>query len=135
MLCSKEMKDSRYLSILHVSCCSCETPTSDDHSFLVRCPFQVFLDYMERSLSLESNHMLVDVIWCSNIAEPTSSGRADLPWSSRPRLGNELGNTNFGCHNFLVRSPFCTFLDSMERSRSLESNHILVDDIWCSHSF
>ena len=96
ILCSKETKDSRYLSVLHVSRCSCETPTSDDHNFLVRSPFQVFLDSMESSLSLESDHMPVDGIWCSNIAELTSSGRADLLWSSRPRLGNELGSANFG---------------------------------------
>ena len=49
---SKKMKDSRCLSVLHVSCCSYEAPTSDDHNFLVRSPFQVFLDSMERSLSL-----------------------------------------------------------------------------------
>ena len=35
-------------------------------------------------------------------------------------------------HNFLVRSPF---LDSMEISLSLESNHIPEDGIWCSHNF
>ena len=61
----------------------------------VRSPFQVFLDSMESSLSLESDHMTMDGIWCSNIAELTSSGRADLLWPSRPRLGNELGNANF----------------------------------------
>ena len=33
-------------------------PTSDDHNFLVRSPFCAFLDSMERSLSLESNHIL-----------------------------------------------------------------------------
>ena len=38
-------------------------------------------------------------------------------------------------HNFLVRSPFHVFIDSMERSLSLEYNHIPVDGIWCSHSF
>ena len=38
-------------------------------------------------------------------------------------------------HNFLVRSPFCVFLESMESSLSLESNHMPVDGIWCSHSF
>ena len=42
--------------------------TSDDHNLLVRSPFQVFLDSMERSLSLESDHMNLDGIWCSNIA-------------------------------------------------------------------
>ena len=44
ILCSKVTKDSRYLSVLHVSRCSCEAPNSDDHNFLVRSPFQVFLD-------------------------------------------------------------------------------------------
>ena len=33
-------------------------PTSDDHNFLVRSTFCTFLDSMEISLSLESNHML-----------------------------------------------------------------------------
>ena len=75
---------------------SSAVPTSDDHNFLIRSPFQVLLDSMESSLSLESDHMPVDGIWCSNIAEPTSSVRADLLWLSRPRLGNELGNANFG---------------------------------------
>ena len=90
------MKDSRYLSVLHVSRCSCEAPTSDDHNFLVQSPFQVFLDSMESFLSLESDHMHVDGIWCSNIVEKTSSGLADLLWPSQPRLGNELDNANFG---------------------------------------
>ena len=35
-------------------------PTSDDHNFLVRSLFCAFLDSMEISLSLESNHMPVD---------------------------------------------------------------------------
>ena len=33
-------------------------PTSDDHNFLVRSPFCVFLDSMEISLSLESKNIL-----------------------------------------------------------------------------
>ena len=69
-------------------------PTSDDHNFLVQSPFQVFLESMESSLSLKSDHMPVDGIWCSNMAEMISSGRADLLWPSRPRLGNELGSAN-----------------------------------------
>ena len=48
----EKMKDSRYLSVLHVSCCSCEAPTSDDHNFLIQSPFYTFLDSIERSLSL-----------------------------------------------------------------------------------
>ena len=32
-------------------------PTSDDHNFFVRTPFQMFLDSMERPLSLECNHI------------------------------------------------------------------------------
>ena len=57
---SKKTKDSRCLSVLHVSCCSYVAPTSDDHNFLVRSSFQVFLDSMESSLSLESDHMPLD---------------------------------------------------------------------------
>ena len=75
---------------------SSAVPTSDDHNFLVRSPFQVFLNSMESSLSLESDHIPVDGIWCSNIADLTSSGRVDLLWPSRPHLGNELGSANFG---------------------------------------
>ena len=75
---------------------SSAVPTSDDHNFLTRSPFHSFVDSMERSMSLESNHLPVDGIWCSNIAEPTSSGRADLLLASQPRLGNELGSANFG---------------------------------------
>ena len=56
------MKDSRCMSVLHVSFCSYEAPTSDDHSFLVRSPFEVFLDYMEISLSVESDYIPVDAI-------------------------------------------------------------------------
>ena len=41
--------------------------TSDDHNFLVRTPISAFLDSMERSLNLESNHMPVNGIWCSQI--------------------------------------------------------------------
>ena len=37
-------------------------PTLDDHIFLVRTPIRTFLDFMERSLSLESDHLLVDGI-------------------------------------------------------------------------
>ena len=80
ILCSKVTKDSRYLSVLHVSRCSCEAPTSDDHNFLVRSLFQVFLHSIERSLSLESDHMPLDGIWCSNIAKLTSLAE---PTSSR----------------------------------------------------
>ena len=36
-------------------------------------------------------------------------------------------------HNFLVRTPICAFLDSMESFLSLESNHMPVNGIWCSH--
>ena len=45
------MKESRYLLVLHVSCCSCEASTSDDHNFLIRSPFFTFLDSMEIQLS------------------------------------------------------------------------------------
>ena len=41
--------------------------TSDDHNFLVRTPIRVFLDSMEISLSLKSNHILVNGILRSQI--------------------------------------------------------------------
>ena len=94
-MCLKEKKDSRHLSVLHVSYCSCEAPTSDDHNFLVRSPFQVFLDSKESSLSLESDHIHVDGIWGSNISVPTSSVRDDV----RPEKFQFLEkgqNRNFG---------------------------------------
>ena len=59
---SKKTKYSRCLSVLHVSCCSYEAPTSDDHNFLVRSLFQVLLDSMESSLSLASDYMPLDEI-------------------------------------------------------------------------
>ena len=38
-------------------------------------------------------------------------------------------------HIFLVRTPICTFLDSMESPLSIESDHIPLDGIWCSHIY
>ena len=60
------MKDSRYLSVLHVSCNSCEVKTLDDHNFLISIPLCAFLDSMERYLSLD----LTICMWmaiCSHI--------------------------------------------------------------------
>ena len=71
--------------------------------------------------------MPMDGILCSNIAEPTSSFRADLLWPSRLGLGNELSNATSDDHNFLIQSPFCLLLDSMEISMSIESNHMPMD--------
>ena len=84
---------------------------------------------MERSLSLESGHMPVDGICCTNIAELASSGRADHI------KGMSSASPTSDDHNFLIRSPFCAFLDSMEISLSLECNHVPVDGIWGCHSF
>ena len=36
---------------------------------------------------------------------------------------------------YLVRTPICTFFNSMERTLSLEYDHIHVDRIWCSQSY
>ena len=53
--------------------CSCvalhpfKPPTLDDHIFLVRTPIRTFLDSMEIHLSIESDHMNGDGIWCSHI--------------------------------------------------------------------
>ena len=44
-------------------------PTFDGHKFLVRVPFGVFLDYMERSWSLESDHMLLNEIGAHILVE------------------------------------------------------------------
>ena len=40
--------------------------TSIDHNFFVQTPIHVFLDSMKSSLSLESNHILFNSIWCKN---------------------------------------------------------------------
>ena len=37
-------------------------PTSNDHNFFVQTPFQVFLDSMERKLSQDSSHVLLEDI-------------------------------------------------------------------------
>ena len=39
--------------------------TSDEHNFFVRTPFEVFLDFMESSLSQESRFMPVEDKWSS----------------------------------------------------------------------
>ena len=41
---------------------------------------------------------------------------------------------NLDGHNFLVQAPFGVFLDSMERSWSIESDHMILKGNWCSHS-
>ena len=44
----------------------CLPPTLDDYNFFVQAPFWVFLDSMERSWSLESDHILFNGNWCSH---------------------------------------------------------------------
>ena len=46
-------------------CSGSGPPTSNDHNFLVRAPFRVFLDSMESSLTQESIHMPMEGNWCS----------------------------------------------------------------------
>ena len=41
---------------------SSAVPTLDDHNFLVRSPFHVFLDSMEFPLSIESIHIWINII-------------------------------------------------------------------------
>ena len=41
-------------------------PTLDDHNFLVQAPFWVFLDFMEISCSLKSDHILFNGNRCSH---------------------------------------------------------------------
>ena len=38
-------------------------------------------------------------------------------------------------HIFLVRTSICAFLDSMKSSLSIESSHMILIGIWCSHHF
>ena len=51
----------------HIS--NCVPPTSNDHIFHVRTLIRVFLDSTESPLSLESDHMPMNDIWCPHISE------------------------------------------------------------------
>ena len=44
----------------------CLPPISDAYNFLVRTPIRVFLDSMERSWSLEYDHMIFNGNWYSH---------------------------------------------------------------------
>ena len=54
----KEPQEHNFVGFTQLpSCTICaRPPTSDDHNFLVRAPFWVFLNSMESPLSLESIH-------------------------------------------------------------------------------
>ena len=71
-------------------------PTSDDNNFLIRSLFCSFLDSMERSLSLESNHMPEDGIWCSMISEKFIIALSTL--ITRKKKKKTPGN--LGCHKY-----------------------------------
>ena len=45
----------------------CWPPTLDDHNFLVRTPFRVFLDSIEKTWSQESSNVPVEGNWCSQL--------------------------------------------------------------------
>ena len=99
----------------------CWPPTSDGHNFFVRTPFQVFLNSMERPLSLKFIHIYLDDIGFhirsrnhEKIVGPASSARVTI--HGKPPTSDG--------HNFFVRTPFQVFLDSMEIPLSLESIHI-----------
>ena len=55
----KEPREHNFVGFTQLpSCTVCVMPsTSDDHNFLVRAAFWVFLDSMESPLSLESIHI------------------------------------------------------------------------------
>ena len=61
-LCEAELTSFGWASFLAQQEMSSAVPTSDDHNFLVRSLFHVFVDSMEIPLSLESIH-----IWCNII--------------------------------------------------------------------
>ena len=80
----------------------------------------MFLDSMERTLSIESIH-----IYLGNIGTNIRSINYE---KSRPywllvAIVHGKPPTSDG-HNFFVRTPFWMFLDSMESPLSLESIHI-----------
>ena len=67
MACTGAVKEPRECNSVGFtqlpSCTVCaRPPTSDDHNFLVRAPFSVFLDSMEIPLSLESININIDKI-------------------------------------------------------------------------
>ena len=64
----KEPRESNFVGFTQLpSCTVCaRPPTSNDHNFLVRALFWVFLDSMESIWSLESDHLLFNGNWCSH---------------------------------------------------------------------
>ena len=61
------MKFRRGLRIFAALCYGFWPLTSDDHNFLVRTLFWVFLDSMESPLSQESIHIPMEGNWCSQL--------------------------------------------------------------------
>ena len=96
------------------------------HNFFIRTPFQMFLDSMERPLSLESIHIWLDeiVTHIRSINHKKIVGLLVLlvvTVHRKPPTSDD--------HNFFVPTLFRMFLDSMERPLSLESIHIYLDEI------
>ena len=52
MVCSRKFSSGTQWSFSN-----CWLPTSDGHTFFIRTPFLVFLDYMESPLSQDSSHI------------------------------------------------------------------------------
>ena len=81
---------------------------------------------MEIPLSQESINMSVEHIRCqTKVLDQDWPG----PVSAASSGFDYVWPPNLEGHNFFVRTPFQVFLDSMESSLSLESNHILFNDI------
>ena len=68
-------------------------PTLDDHNFLVRSPFCVFLDSIEIYMSLESNYMHEDAIWFSQ-----NFGKIYQLSALITRIKKKKDPRNLGCH-------------------------------------
>ena len=80
---------------------------------------------MENPLSLESIHLLID-----NIATHIRSRKHENSSPCWLLVATVHGKPpNSDGHNLFVRTPFWMFLDSMEINLSLESIHILFDNI------
>ena len=78
---------------------NCWPPTSDDHNFFVRTPFWVFLDSMERTLSLELIHIYLDDIGI-HIRSRNDEKKVGLAGSARVIVHGKPPTSDG--HNFFV---------------------------------
>ena len=85
----------------------------------------MFLDSMERPLSIESINIYLDDI--GNQIRSRNHKKCRPFWLLVAIIHGKPPTSDG--HNFFVRTPFWMFLDSMEIQLSLESIHIYLDNI------